>query len=146
MSEFTFLFFIETLIKLTMIIMIGLYFIFSNTIMRVLSNVDNGANVMISINREILNPLFFGCFFISGIGSLVLVFITSTVSVSIASTIFFMGTFVITLFFNVPLNNKLKDALENQINTIWKEYLHRWVFWNHVRTFSGVVSGLLLCL
>ena len=145
MFDFTLLPIVETIIKLSMIIMIGLYFTFSNTVMRVLTTFENGSDVMISINREILNPIFFGCFFISGVGSLSLFFMTTGLLAS-AGIIFFIGTVAVTIVFNVPLNNKLKDASENQRNDVWKEYLSKWVVWNHVRTFCGIFSGLLLCI
>ncbi len=145
MTEFTLLSIAEIIVKLTMIIMIGLYFIFSNTVMRVLSDLENGADAMVLINRHILNPLFLGCFFISGIGSLSLFFISTGLLAS-ASIIFFVGTVVVTVVFNVPLNNKLKDASEYHRDIVWKEYLPKWVFWNHLRTVCGVVSGTLLCL
>ena len=145
MPDFTLWLLTETIIKLAMITMIGLYFIFSNTIMYALSSMDNGADVMVIVNKKILNPLFLGCFFISGVGSLSLFFISSGVT-SAAGIIFFIGTVAVTVVFNVPLNDKLKGAQKSEIKAVWKEYLSKWVVWNHVRTVSGVASGLLLCI
>lgn len=53
---------VEALLQLSMIIMVGLYFIFSNTVMRVLATHHNGAEVMNGINAVILNPCFCFCF------------------------------------------------------------------------------------
>ncbi|MDT0593726.1 DUF1772 domain-containing protein [Glaciecola petra] len=145
MPDFTLWYLTETIIKLAMITMIGLYFIFSNTIMHALSSVDNGAEVMVIINKKILNPLFLGCFFLSGVGSLSLFFLSSGLT-SAAGIVFFIGTVAVTVVFNVPLNDKLKDAQKTEIKGVWKDYLSKWVVWNHVRTGCGVVSGLLLCL
>lgn len=145
MPEFTLWFLLETAIKLAMITMIGLYFIFSNTIIPALSNADKGADVMVLINKKILNPLFLGCFFSSGVGSLSLFFLSSGLT-SAAGIVFFIGTVAVTVVFNVPLNNKLKDASKPELSTVWNEYLSKWVIWNHVRTACGVVSGLLLCI
>lgn len=145
MSDFTFWLIAEAIVKLTMIIMIGLYFIFSNTIMSVLSKIDNGADLMILINRKILNPLFLGCFFISGVGSLSLFFVSSGATAA-SSIVFFIGTVAVTVVFNVPLNDRLKDASKSELSAVWKEYLSKWVFWNHVRTICGITSGLLLCV
>ncbi|MEP1447977.1 MAG: anthrone oxygenase family protein [Paraglaciecola sp.] len=136
---------VEIIIKLAMIIMIGLYFIFSNTVMGVLASAEKGEEIMISINEKILNPIFLGGFFISGVGSLTL-FIFSSGAISAAGAVFFVGTVAVTIVFNVPLNNKLRDAATHERATIWQEYLSKWVFWNHLRTGSGVVAGLLLCL
>ncbi|MBU3006135.1 anthrone oxygenase family protein [Paraglaciecola arctica] len=145
MIEFSLWALAETVIKLAMIIMIGLYFIFSNTIMGVLAHAKNGAEMMILINEKILNPIFLGVFFISGVGSLVL-FIFSSGLVSTAGAVFFVGTVAVTIVYNVPLNNQLRDASAPQRATIWQAYLSKWVLWNHLRTCSGVIAGLLLCL
>ena len=145
MPDITLWFLAETTIKLAMITMIGLYFIFSNTIMHALSIADNGADVMVLINKQILNPLFLGCFFISGVGSLSLFFLSSGLT-SAAGIVFFIGTVAVTVVFNVPLNNKLKDASKSELRAVWKEYLSKWVIWNHVRTACGVIAGLLLCI
>lgn len=145
MTDFTFWLIAEAIVKLTMIIMIGLYFIFSNTIMSVLSKIDNGADLMILINKKILNPLFLSCFFISGVGSLSLFFVSSGATAA-SSIVFFIGTVAVTVVFNVPLNDKLKDASKSELSAVWKEYLSKWVFWNHVRTICGITSGLLLCV
>ena len=113
--------------------------------MRALTNFDNGVHVMIEINRIILNPVFLGCFFISGVGSFCLFFI-STGLLAYAGIVFFVGTVVVTVAFNVPLNNKLKDSSEHQKSAVWHEYLSKWVIWNHVRTLCGIFSSLLLCI
>lgn len=145
MPDITLWFLAETTIKLAMITMIGLYFIFSNTIMHALSISDNGADVMVLINKQILNPLFLGCFIISGFGSLSLFFLSSGLT-SAAGIVFFIGTVAVTVVFNVPLNNKLKDASKSELRAVWKEYLSKWVIWNHLRTACAIIAGLLLCV
>lgn len=136
---------VEALLQLSMIIMVGPYFTFSNTIMRALSTRSDGANTMIEINRQILNPLFLVCFCFSGFAGLYFFEFHSGLR-SIAGLIFFIGTTLVTVIFNVPLNNKLRDSSQETLANIWQTYLTRWVFWNHVRTASAVVSGLLISL
>ena len=135
---------VEPLIQLSMIIMVGLYFIFSNTIMSSLKQFESGADVMVAINEVILNPLFMAVFWISGLGSLYLMIFADGL-LFISGVIFFMGTTFITVFRNVPLNNRLKDSGPDRAQ-VWQQYLDKWVFWNHVRSAAAVTSGLLLVI
>lgn len=136
---------VEALLQLSMITMVGLYFIFSNTIMRVLSTRSDGARAMIDINRLILNPLFLACFAVSGIAGLYF-FVFSSGLQSIAGLVFFIGTTLVTVVFNVPLNNKLRDSSPDTLPYVWQTYLVEWTFWNNVRTVSAIGTGLLISL
>ena len=135
---------LEPIIQLSMIIMIGIYFIFSNTVMAALKPFDSGAEVMVEINRIILNPIFMAIFMISGLGSLLLMLFQNDF-IRISGAIFFVGTTLVTVTRNVPLNNALRDA-GSELNSVWQKYLKEWVFWNHVRSLSAVTSGLLLII
>lgn len=145
MEQFDIVSIAETLLQLSMLSMIGLYFIFSNTVMPALTSFENGANVMVEINEKILNPIFLSCFAISGVASFYF-FIFGKELQAAAGAIFFLGTVAVTVVFNVPLNEKLKSASNKKLESMWLEYLKRWVFWNHVRTISAVLSGLLISL
>lgn len=145
MSDISLMTIVEALLQLSIIIMVGLYFIFSNTIMRVLSTRSDGASTMIDINREILNPLFLGCFAVSGIAGLYF-FVFHSGLQSIAGLVFFIGTTLVTAVFNVPLNNKLRDASPDILPEVWQNYLIKWTFWNNIRTVSAVGSGFLIAL
>ena len=136
---------VEALLQLTMFLMIGLYFIFSNTIVRALAQLDNGASVMIEINKQILNPVFLTCFVGSAFAAVYFAIWGTTLEL-IAGSIFFIGTFLVTAVFNVPLNNKLRDASNQLGSNVWQLYLSQWVIWNHVRTVSALSSGFLLLL
>jgi uncharacterized membrane protein len=133
---------IESLIQLSMITMVGLYFAFSNTIMPSLKQFESGADVMAEINKVILNPVFLTAFMLSGIGSLYLVIIADGL-LAISGAVFLIGTTLVTMVKNVPLNNQLRDAGKER-GQVWQHYLEKWVFWNHVRTVSAVISGLLI--
>ncbi len=135
---------VEPLIQLSMVIMVGLYFIFSNTIMASLKQFESGADVMVEINQVILNPVFMVVFWISGLGSLYLV-ISAEGLLFISGVIFFLGTTFITVVRNVPLNNQLRDSGPERAE-VWQNYLDKWVFWNHVRSVAAVSSGLLLVI
>ena len=134
---------LTTLGKLSMLIMTGIYFIFSCTVMAALRQSEQGAETMVRINQAILNPLFYLCFFGSALTALVLVVTRS--NDYLAGLIFFAGTFLVTLIKNVPLNNALLAASgEIGFPRTWQTYLRNWVFWNHVRTVSAIASGALL--
>tara|TARA_R110002167_G_scaffold10266_11_gene47414 strand:- start:518 stop:922 length:405 start_codon:yes stop_codon:yes gene_type:complete len=130
--------------------MSGIYLIFSNTIMPTLRNVQSGADVMAQLNDIILNSTFKFLFFFSAVSSAYLAMFASDVDYMFRTGcfIFFVGTFIVTLFRNVPLNNLLKEAnrAQNRLADVWRQYLISWVRWNHVRAISSIVAITLTCL
>lgn len=135
---------LELLFKLSMVSMIGIYAIFSNTVMYSLTRFTNGSAVMVDINRQILNKGFLGAFWLSTLGSFYFVF-TGELLESIGGAIFFIGTFVVTLLKNVPMNNKLlSDSQGAEPEKFWRVYQQKWLFWNHVRSTCAIVAGTLL--
>ena len=134
---------IEALMKLSMLSMVGIYFIFSNTVMPSLIRQQHGADVMISINSVILNSAFYLLFFGSSLSSLYFI-ATTQGCLRLGAVVFFIGTFIVTLLRNVPLNNQLKDS-QGQTE-IWDHYLTHWVKWNHLRTLSSFLSGILILI
>ena len=133
----------EGVLHLSIVIMVGLYFIFSNTIMTVLADKSAGASIMVEINRQILNPLFLAVFALSGVAGLYFFFTQSGVQ-ALGGLLFFIGTTLVTVLFNVPLNNALRDASKDRLANVWQVYLNRWVRWNHVRTICALLSGFML--
>lgn len=108
------------------------------------------------INKEILNPAFFIVFF----GSLMalvtttyLQFNNKTVFVLVlASTIIYLvGTFGVTAFGNVPLNNELEALNINNLDLIELKafrtyYESAWNNFHDIRTISSMVSFILLLI
>lgn len=106
------------------------------------------------INKEILNPAFFIVFF----GSLMalvtttyLQFNNKTVFVLVlASTIIYLvGTFGVTAFGNVPLNNELEALNINNLDLIELKafrtyYESAWNHFHNIRTISSMVAFILL--
>lgn len=145
---------IELFAIVSFMLMAGLYFIFSNTIMKVLSQLPNaqGAKVMAKINDVIINPVFFVFFFGSALSAAYLVydslFVNREIMTFAAGTIFVLGSFLSTVLFNVPLNNRLKHAVDNKVNleTVWLEYLRKWTKWNHLRAIVSLVSAIILII
>lgn len=128
-------------------VLAGIYFIFSNTIMAALKKIETGALAMTVVNDVILNPTFKALFFLSAVASVYLGFIATDIALvkKVGFGLFFVGTFMVTLVKNVPANNRLKAAAADPIKLAetWKHYLQTWVFWNHVRSYSALIS---LCL
>lgn len=131
-------------------LMSGIYLIFSNTIMPTLRNIQSGADVMAQLNDIILNSTFKFIFFFSAISSAYLAMLASDVDYMFRAgcLVFFLGTFIVTLFRNVPLNNLLKEAnlAQNRVADVWSQYLVSWVRWNHVRSLSSIAAVILTCL
>jgi uncharacterized membrane protein len=58
------------------------------------------------------------------------------------SLLYLAGTIVVTMAFNVPLNNKLAatGAKSAEGASVWKTYLSAWTAWNHVRTIAALLA------
>lgn len=136
--------FFSALATWLMLTMTGIYFIFSNTVMKALAGQKQGAQTMIAINRVILNPWFYLLFFGSAVAALFWLLTGHLIS-QIAAVVFLLGTTAVTAFKNVPLNNQLLAA-ENNPHILWQTYQKQWGWWNLVRTWSAAVSGGLLLL
>lgn len=114
-------------------------------------------SAMQSINREILNPLFFATF----MGTLLLLPISTWLNyhtpsprfllLVIASLLYAIGVFGVTMACNVPLNNGL-DALD--LNTALPEELQHyrsafeqpWNRWHTVRTWASFAAFVLVVI
>jgi len=135
-------------------LMAGIYFVFSNTIMKALSNVEENqaAQTMSQINSCILNPIFFLLFWGSAAGSCIVVFLSFhndfSLAVLVGAVIFLIGSTVVTLVVNVPLNNRLQTAVLNSVSMldVWPKYMNSWNSWNNVRTVSSGLAFILLVI
>lgn len=108
---------------------------------------------MQSINKEILNPSFFLSFF----GSAILLTISSVQQyhtglpfwlILFAAIVYWLGTFGVTAFGNVPLNDALEalqlDTLSKQkVIEFRKLYEGKWNRLHSIRTGFAVLSFLL---
>ncbi|TIU23362.1 MAG: DUF1772 domain-containing protein, partial [Mesorhizobium sp.] len=56
--------------------------------------------------------------------------------------IYVVGNLIVTMIFNVPLNNALAAVDPAGANgaAVWATYLRDWVMWNHVRTITAIVA------
>ena len=135
----------------------GVLFAFSSFVMKARARVPSaeGIAAMQSINVVVINPSFMGAFlgtaFLS-LGVVVLVLVSrSHPSVMFflgGAILYFTGTFLVTIFGNVPLNEQLAavSATDSAAVKLWEHYLNRWTMWNHVRTTSAMLAALLYSL
>jgi uncharacterized membrane protein len=108
-----------------------------------------GLAAMQSINVVIQNPIFLGVFMGTALISLALAVIsivnwtTPHAYYILAGAAFYViGSFLLTIVFNVPLNNALDaaDATTTSGQEVWANYLTNWTFWNHVRTLTSIAA------
>jgi uncharacterized membrane protein len=135
-------------------VMAGVFFAFSTFVMRALARVPpaQGIAAMQSINVTVLNPVFLGTF----LGTALVCAALGVVSFAtwpaprvglLAGALFYLvGTFLVTVLFNVPRNEALaqRDAADPQSVALWNDYLRTWTRWNHVRTVSALAAAAML--
>ena len=135
----------------------GVFFAFSTFIMKALGRLppEQGIAAMQAINVTVLNPWFFTVFFGTGVGCIFLsLFALSNWSgpvaahLAVGSMLYIVGCIFVTMVFIVPLNNGLARADANNPDSVslWRHYLHRWTFLNHVRTGCSLAAATLLIL
>ena len=117
-----------------------------------LSN-ENGMLAMQKINLKIINPIFMVFFLGTPLLCITNIFNTfpylessGYLYIFVGSIVYLLGPFGITMLCNVPLNNKLAKSELSSADTVWVNYQQRWQFWNHIRTYIGIISILLLSL
>jgi uncharacterized protein (TIGR02246 family) len=130
----------------------GIFFAFSNFVMKALARVPlpQGIAAMQSINVVVLNRWFFAVFFGTAMCCLALA-ITSFVRwqkpgagyLLVGSLIYLIGTILVTIACNVPLNDALAvvDPSGGDAGRVWTNYLKNWTAWNHVRTMAALVAA-----
>ena len=135
-------------------LMAGVYFAFSTFIMTALGRLDQAAGIaaMNAINVDIVRSLFMPLFLGTTMAGAALVLMAmlrlsepGAVSMIAGGGLYVIGMFVVTIAFNVPLNNALAAAQPSapEARLVWANYLKDWVFWNHVRTVASLVASAL---
>lgn len=129
----------------------GAFFAFSSFVMRALGRLpaSEGMAAMQSINVVVLNPLFLGVFV--GTAGLCAVAIVCALLrwqqpgagyLLAGALLYGAGTFLVTMLFNVPLNDALAAVAPTAAGAkeLWADYLARWTVWNHVRTAAALAA------
>ena len=132
----------------------GVFLTFSDFVMKSLAaaNPAGGIESMQIINRKVfktvfmalllgmsaLSPLLIGAAFLWLNGP-------AATWVIAGGTIYFIGVFIVSLAFNVPMN-KVLDKMHHQsapAATYWFEtYVPRWSFWNYVRAITAALAAI----
>ncbi len=130
----------------------GVFFAFSSFIMKSLARLPSseGIAAMQSINVVVLNRSFLGTFMGTAAIALLLILLSLIQWGTEASPFFlagavlyFVGTFVVTIAGNVPLNNRLAAAAPDEHAVpLWEHYVERWTQFNTLRTMSAIASAL----
>lgn len=135
----------------------GVFFAFSTFVMSALGRLQpkEGILAMQSINITAINPLFmvalFGtaatCLFLA-ITSLLKWHQSGGTYLLIGSLLYLIGTVLVTIVFNVPLNDALAIAKPDSSEgaNLWANYLTNWTFWNHVRTIAALAAAALFTI
>ena len=137
-------------------LMAGLFFVFSFSVMNALAQMpaNEGMKAMQLINRTILNTVFLSAFFGTALACLLVAIISAWQRppdfgwVIAGACMYLVGGFMVTAFFNVPLNNSL-DKLSSDdpaSHEEWTHYLKLWTRWNHLRTAACILACVLLTI
>ncbi len=134
----------------------GVFFAFSAFVMKALARLPapDGIAAMQSVNVVALTPLFmtglFGTAAICLVASVSSAFRTHAGSpyVIAGALCYLLGTILVTIVFNVPLNDRLArvDPASPEGARTWDDYLASWTQWNHVRTIAGIAAAGLFTL
>ncbi len=129
----------------------GGLFVFSSFIMKSLSQLPaaQGIAAMQSINVVVINVSFIGTFMGTAALSVAILFVSFGEAGSVAgmlanvgAVLYLVGTFLVTVRGNVPLNNKLADAAADDPSSValWEDYLVRWTRLNTLRTAASLAA------
>src|SRR5712675_772269 len=136
----------------------GMMYVFSTFVMRGLDRTGPAAAItaMRGINTEAnSNPAFLLAYFSASILALV-VGVMAVVRLNqpgswwvLVGAIFGILGAIITMAFNVPLNNHLDTVNSDGLSVVdaareWRAYFSTWTAWNHARTVTSFVGGALM--
>jgi uncharacterized membrane protein len=133
----------------------GVFFAFSVFVMHALGRLQPalGIAAMQSINITVINPLFMTAFFGTA-AACIFVLVSSlskwhqpgTAYLLIGSLLYLVGTVMVTIVFNVPLNEALARVEPDSTGgaSLWASYLVNWTTWNHIRTVAALAAAASL--
>jgi uncharacterized membrane protein len=132
----------------------GLYFAFSTFVMTAFARIGQaqGIAAMNSINVEIVRSLFMPLFLGTTLTSTTLAVLAlfhwgepGATAMFAGGVIYGGGMFIVTMVFNVPLNDALAVVAPSSAEaaSLWERYLKDWTMWNHVRTVASTAACAL---
>jgi len=133
----------------------GVFFAFSAFVMRALARLpaSQGIAAMQAINIAVINPVFMSVFLGTAVACAGLAAISmftwhrpGAVWLILGGLLYLVGTFGVTIMFNVPRNNEMAaiDPAKLEAAGKWATYVSSWTAWNHVRTVAAFAAAALL--
>jgi uncharacterized membrane protein len=130
------------------------FFAFSTFVMTALRRLPaaQGIAAMQAINLAVINPAFLGVFLGTAAACAVLGIIAvmrwsqpGAAYLLGGAALYLIGTFLVTMLFNVPLNNVLATIAPGDADAArgWDDYVRRWTMWNHLRALAATVAMVL---
>jgi uncharacterized membrane protein len=141
----------------------GFFFAFSAVVMNALARLPlaqgiaamQSINVAVARSYKVINPwfgaAFFGtaaaCVLLAG-SSLVTWHGPGAVYLLVGCVLYLVGTVLVTIVFNVPLNEALAAVEPDSGDSagLWTRYVARWRAWNHVRTAAALAAAASLTI
>lgn len=136
----------------------GLFYAWSCSVMLGFAKLSDRefVSAMQKTNRAIQNPTFFASFF----GAPIFLIISAVFHYNqpprfwfllAATVVFLVGTFGVTVFGNVPLNNRLdqfdlESASDAEIDLQRKNFEKPWNNLNTIRTISSIIAVILIAI
>jgi uncharacterized membrane protein len=137
-------------------LMAGVFFAFSTFVLRALSRLPatQGIAAMQSINVAVINPVFLGVFLGTAVACAIAVarailrWEANSPYLLAGGVLYLAGTFLVTMLFNVPLNDSLAKVTPDDPDgpRRWADYVRRWTAWNHVRTGAALAATALFAI
>lgn len=135
----------------------GVFFAFSTFVMHALGRLPaaQGIAAMQSINITVINPWFMTAFLGTAVACLLLAIASllkwhqpSAVYWLVGSLLYLVGTVLVTIGFNVPLNEALATVQPESTAgaKLWAKYLTDWTVWNHIRTAAALAGAITFTL
>jgi uncharacterized membrane protein len=135
----------------------GVFFAFSTFVMKALARLPaaQGIAAMQSINVAVINPWFLGVFLgtsatcaLVALDGLLMWDEPAGIYLLAGGALYVVGTFLVTMTANVPLNNRLAAIQPSDGGSAerWSGYVAAWTRWNHVRTIAALLAAALLML
>ena len=138
----------------------GMFYIFSTMVMKGLDRTEpvEALTAMRGINAQANASAPFLIFFM---GSTVLAAVVGVLAALrwsqpgsaylVAGAVLAVLAFVVTMAFNVPLNNHIDGLDPSALSAAdalseWRAYLVPWTNWNHVRTVSPIIGAALMLI
>jgi len=130
----------------------GVFSAFSEFIMKALmrSAPAAGIEAMQQINKTVIPTQFVAGIFIISIASVALAVFSfdrfdglARFSLIAAAALYVTSVFLMTLFGNVPMNNRLArlDHTTAEAETYWRQYGRNWTRLNHIRTLGSIATA-----